>query len=66
MRCQLSGYEIGKETTVICDPYEHIDFKIEFPRNDDLYYSLKYKIQNENYLETMLMLTYRIDVVDDV
>ena len=66
MRCVLSGYELGKEVTVICDPYEHVDFKVEFPRNDDLYYSLKYKMQNEEYLETMLLLTYRVDKIGDV
>lgn len=66
MRCILSGYEIGKEVTVICDPYEHIDFKIEFPRNDDLYYSLNYKMQNEEYLETLLFLTYKVEKIGDV
>lgn len=66
IRCVLSGYELGKENTIICDPYEHIDFKIEFPRNDDLYHSLKYKMQNEEYLETMIMLTYKVDQIGDI
>lgn len=65
MRCVLSGYELGVERTVMCDPYEHVDFKLQFPRNDDLYYSLQYKMRNEEYLETMLWLTYRVDRLGD-
>lgn len=63
MRCILSGYELGKEQTVVCDPYEHADFRISFPKNEDLYYSLKYSIANDDYLETMLFLTFRVDRV---
>ena len=63
IRCILSGYELGKEKTVICDPYENVDFNLNFPRNDDLYYSLKYKMQNEDYLETMIMLTYKVEKI---
>lgn len=66
MQCVLSGYELDKETTVLCNPYEHVDFKIDFPRNDDLYYSLKYKMQNEEYLETLLMLTFKVEKIGDV
>jgi len=66
MRCLLSGYELGRETTVVCDPYEHVDFKVEFPRNDDLYYSLNYRMRNEEYLETLLFLTYRVDRIGDI
>lgn len=28
MRCLLSGYEPGVERTAVCDPYEHVDFKV--------------------------------------
>ena len=28
LRCRLSGYELDKETTVVCDPYEHTDFNV--------------------------------------
>lgn len=65
MRCALSGWEPGVEATVVCDPYEHADFGVEFPKNGDLYYSLKHKIENDDYLETMLYLTYRVDPVED-
>lgn len=44
MRCVLSGYQVGVEQTVVCDPYEHADFKVSFPKNGDLYYSLKHVI----------------------
>ena len=63
MRCVLSGYEPGKEQTVACDPYEHVDFRIEFLKNEDLYYSLKYSVQNDDYLETMLFLTFKVEKV---
>lgn len=63
IQCVLSGYELGKEVTVMCNPYEHVDFRLKFPRNDDLYYSLSYKMQNEEYLESMIMLTYRVDEI---
>lgn len=52
------------EQTVVCDPYEHADFKVSFPKNSDLYYSLKHTIQNDKYLETMLFLTFTVDKVD--
>lgn len=31
--------------------------------NSDLYRSLKYKIENDDYLETLIYLTYRVDKV---
>lgn len=65
MRCMLSGYEIGKTCTAVCDPYEHTDFAVTFPANDDLYWSLKYKIENDDYLETMLFLTYVVNEIQD-
>lgn len=62
-RCVIDGYEIGKEQTALCDPYEHSEFKIEFPANEDLYYSLKYKISNDDYLETLLYLKFKVEEV---
>ena len=56
----IPPYEEGKENTIVCDPYEHTDFQIEFPSNEDLYKSLTYKIANDDYLETMLQLTYTV------
>lgn len=57
---ELSGYELNKDTTIVCYPYEHVDFNVSFPTNSDLYKSLKYKIENDDYLETMLFLTFNV------
>ena len=62
-RALVQPYEYGKTYTVVCDPYEHTDFNIQFPVNSDLYRSLKYKIENDDYLETLIYLTYRVDKV---
>lgn len=59
----LSSYEIGKETTIVCDPYEHTDFEINFPVNNNLYKSFKHKIKNDQYLTTLIFLTYTVDKV---
>ena len=64
-RAAISSYEYGEEQTTICDPYEHTSFNVQFPANSDLYRSLKYKIENDDYLETLLKLTYRVDKVDN-
>jgi len=47
----------------MCDPYEHTDFNVKFPVNSDLYRSMKRTIENDDYLETMLLLTYKITKV---
>jgi hypothetical protein len=59
----LSSYEIGKEQTILCDPFEHTDFKVEFPVNNNLYKSFKHKIKNDSYLTTLISLTYKVDKV---
>ena len=51
------------EYTVPCFPYQHTDFNVTFPANEDLYRSLKYEIQNEDFLETKLWLTYVVNEV---
>lgn len=63
MRCMLSGYELDKETTVMCDPYEHTRFSIDFPANSDLYRSLNYTIASDDYLETLLFLTFKVSKI---
>ena len=62
-RALIQPYEYGKVYTIVCDPYEHTSFNVSFPANSDLYRSLKYKIENDDYLETLIYLTYRIDKV---
>lgn len=57
---QINGYELDKETTIVCDPYEHTDFKVDFPANDDLYKSLKYRYKNTDYLQTLVFLTFKV------
>lgn len=56
----IDGYELDKETTIVCHPYEHTDFNVKFDSNSDLYRSLKHVIENDDYLETMLFLTYTV------
>lgn len=63
LQALVQPYEFGRECTISCRPYEHTQFNVQFPANDDLYRSLKYKIQNDDYLETKLWMTYRVDRV---
>ena len=60
---EINGYELGKEHTVVCDPYEHNDFSIEFPANEYLYKSMMHKIANDDYLQTLIYLTYKVDKI---
>jgi hypothetical protein len=62
----LGPYEYGKEYTIQCDPYEHGDVSIKFPANEDLYASFDREITTDDYVETLLLLTYRVDKVMDV
>lgn len=55
---ELSSYELDKETTVMCHPYEHTDFKVEFPVNEYIKKSFKHKIKNNEYIDTLLFLTF--------
>ena len=55
---KIHNYVPNIEQTIQCDPYEHADFNVSFPVNSDLYKSLRYKICNTDYIETMLFLTY--------
>ena len=63
-KAEISSYEYGEEYTMMCFPYQHTSFKVEFPANDDLYLSLKHTIENDDYLETLILLTYRVEKVD--
>ena len=59
----LSSHFDGKEHTISCDPYEHTNFNVTFPANEDLYRSLKYEIQNDSFLETKIWLTFVINSI---
>ena len=60
------NYEHGVEYTVSCNPYQHTKFDVSFPANEDLYRSLKYEIQNDDFLETKIYLTYVINKIKTV
>ena len=63
LRARLDGYELDKEQTIVCDPYEHTDFNVKFAANSDLCKSLKRKIEHDDYLETALFLTYKVSKI---
>lgn len=56
----LSGYDLDTEQTIECFPYEHTSFNTTFPVNSDLYYSLKRTVENDDFLETMLRMTFTV------
>lgn len=60
---EIPGYEFDKEYTVPCHPYEHSDFNVEFPANKSLYRSLKHRYQNDDYLQTLVFLTFKVSKV---
>lgn len=60
---EISGYETGVEQTIACYPYEHCSFAVEWESNSDLHRSLKRKIESDDYVETMLLLDFRVDEV---
>lgn len=62
-RALVFPYNLSDEYTIVCDPYEHTSFNVQFPVNNDLYRSLKYEIENDDYLETLIYLTYRVNKV---
>lgn len=51
---------------MVCYPYEHCGFAVEWDSNSDLHRSLKRKIECDDYVETMLLLTFRVDKVESV
>lgn len=62
-RFELHPYEYDNEYHVICNPYCNTKFNVSFPANNDLYMSLKYTIEDDEYLETLIHFTYRIDQI---
>lgn len=56
----LSGYELDQEQTIICNPYEHSTLFKTMTANSDLYRSFARTIQNDDYIETLLYLTYKV------
>lgn len=60
---ELSGYEEEKEMTVMCHPYEHTDFKVEFPVNNDILKSFTHKIKNDEFIDSMIFLKFKVNKV---
>ncbi len=60
LQVNIDSYEVDKEQTIICNPYEHTDFNVKVDANSDLYKSLKHVIENDDYLETMIYLTFAV------
>lgn len=58
-----ASYEYDTEYTLVCDAYGHNDFKIEIPKNENLYKSLQYEICNDDYLDTLIHLRFKIKKV---
>lgn len=57
---EIPEYEYDKDYQIVCDPYEHTDFEVEFPANPDLYRSLKHRYKNDDYLQPLIYLDYRV------
>ena len=56
----LSSYVLDEEQTIVCNPYEHTVLFKQMPANDDLYRTFNRTIQNDDYIETLLYLTYTV------
>lgn len=66
--CTIGPYTIGpdgqsEETTVQCQVLEHGDVDISFPTNEWTASSFKRHLRNVDFVETMLLLTYRVSRV---
>ena len=62
---EIGPYEVGKEYTVMCHVLEHDDLKIQFPTNVWTANSFKRKVRNDDFIETMLFLTYKVEKIVD-
>ena len=63
LSAQIDKYEFGKQNSIICHPYEHSDLVVEVPVNDDIYKSFTHKIKNNEYIDSMINLTYTVHKV---
>lgn len=57
---QIGPYEVDKEYTVMCHPYEHGDLNISFPQNDTIYQSFYHRVRNDDFIDQILFLTYKV------
>lgn len=59
----IEPYEVGKEYTVVCEVVEHDEVDIRIPTNIYTANSFKRRITNDDFVETMLFLTYRVEKI---
>ena len=64
-KCQvvIGPYEVGKEYTVMAIPVEHGDVAYRFPSNDSIYKSFEHVVDTNDYVESMVMFTYKVDEI---
>ena len=62
---KLDPYELDKEYTVMCHPYEHGDVNLKFPVNDTIYKSFLHSFGTHEFVDQVLFLTYHVSRVDD-
>jgi hypothetical protein len=48
---KLQPYELNKEYTIMCNPYEHGNLNIRFPSNDTIYKSFEHAIDNKDFVD---------------
>lgn len=48
---KIEPYELDKEYTVLCHPYEHDDVAIRFPTNDTIYKSFEHVIDTKEFVD---------------
>lgn len=57
---KLEPYELDKEYTVMCKPYEHNDVAVRFPSNDVIYKSFEHVIDTKEFVDQMIFLKYKV------
>lgn len=60
---EIYSYEFDKETTILAHVYEHSDFELKFPVNEYLAKSFYHKIKNDDYLQNIVYITYKVSKV---
>lgn len=64
LSCEIKSYELGKEQTVACDPYEHTEFFVNTPVNEYVLKSFDYHQKSDGYLYSLLFLTFTVNELD--
>ena len=62
---KINPYEIGKEYTVMCKPYEHNNISIRFPSNDTIYKSFEHVVDTKEFIDQVLFLKYKVSEIVD-